>query len=91
MIVDTKKVYDEKKAAGASPDSLLELWYPRRDSNPCFRLRRPTLYPAELRGHLDDDVEYSPFRTTSYLEQNLFNRGFTVFFQVEDRHGPLPF
>lgn len=26
-------------------------WYPRRDSNPCFRLRRPTLYPTELRGH----------------------------------------
>ena len=27
-------------------------WYPRRDSNPRFRLRRPALYPTELRGLL---------------------------------------
>ncbi len=51
MIVDTNTLYKQEKAAGEPPDSLIEIWYPRRDSNPCFRLRRPTLYPAELRGH----------------------------------------
>ena len=25
-------------------------WYPGEDSNPCNRLRRPVLYPAELPG-----------------------------------------
>src|SRR5215212_1134513 len=40
--------------------SLLDLilWYARRDSNPRTWLRRPALYPTELRAHLR--VNYSP-------------------------------
>ena len=55
-IADANREYSERKAAGAETDSLRPIWYPRRDSNPCTRLRRPVLYPAELRGHRRSEV-----------------------------------
>ena len=44
------------------PSLLLQKWYPRRDSNPRTRLRRPVLYPTELRGHGPIIVDVPPRR-----------------------------
>ncbi len=48
----TNMIWKKNKVENSDFSDLRSVWYPRRDSNPCFRLRRPTLYPAELRGHL---------------------------------------
>ena len=59
LIADTNDAWREKKAAGFDSSDLHLFWYPRRDSNPCTRLRRPVLYPAELRGHRRSEVSDS--------------------------------
>ena len=46
---------------------MLILWYPRQDSNPDIRLRRPSLYPVELQGL----TESSLLRVTQDVVFNL--------------------
>ncbi len=50
MLAEASAAWNAKKVAGLSSDDLFRIWYPRPDLNRCSRLRRPVLYPTELRG-----------------------------------------
>src|SRR4029077_21164256 len=66
------------KQGPIGPGTTLARWYARRDSNPRTRLRRPALYPTELRahniliiGHQTRDFKARPLLcSTSHLPQD---------------------
>ena len=62
-------------------------WYPRRDSNPRTRLRRPALYPTELRGRSGSSLPY--FRSTQLARPGAQTRTSYGLFPADLRVPPL--
>jgi hypothetical protein len=53
ILADTNARWRQSGCVSTDLSAVSLFWYPRRDSNPSFRLRRPALYPTELQGHCD--------------------------------------
>src|SRR5438552_12021218 len=62
------------------------MWYARRDSNPRTWLRRPALYPTELRAHLPVNYSQPTLRNQGPQLDFLPVRGYTIeYVQPEEK------